>query len=325
MAGSGSSELSAEGASHASLRTQDSALSTVLSTRARRALDVAHELARRDRTVEPHSGHVLIALLREGGGVVEDTATRLGIEYEDVLSAVDAAETVMVPAPSATDRTLPVRQSTELPDLLRAAERIAKENGQVIVSAAHLLLAVASDSDLIGARALAALGVERAALTEVVYAGRDMLVPLLMLPDPAPAVERARAAGVAVRRAKVWDEPALRAFITGERFARTWAPEAAVAFTRQPAAVFLALRGEQIVGFAAYDCGNRGIFGPTGVAREERRGGVAAALLLRTLADMRAQGYVYAIIGAVGPAEFYERVVGAVLLPSAWPSYVTSE
>jgi hypothetical protein len=50
---------------------------------------------------------------------------------------------------------------------------------------------------------------------------------------------------------------------------------------------------------------------------------VASALLLRTLADMRAVGYAYAIIGAVGPAEFYEQVCGAVLLPSAWPSYVT--
>jgi hypothetical protein len=302
-----------------------SAERVTLSARSRRVLDVAHELARRDRTVEPHSGHVLIALLREGGGVVEDTAARLGIDYEDALGAVEVAEAATVPAPAACDTALPVRQPTELADVLRVAERIAQQHEQVIISAAHLLTAVASDPALIGARALAALGVEQSALTEVVFAARDMLVPLLMLPEPEPALERARLVSVTVRRAKVWEEPALRAFLAGERFARTWAPEAAVAFARQPAAVFLALRGERIVGFAAYDCGNRGIFGPTGVAREERRGGVATALLLRTLADMRAIGYVYAIIGAVGPAEFYERVAGAVLLPSAWPSYVSTE
>jgi hypothetical protein len=150
-----------------------------------------------------------------------------------------------------------------------------------------------------------------------------MLVPLLALPDPRAAVERAAAGGVIVRRARAWEAPRLRAFIEGERFSRNWAPESANAFGRQPIAVFLAERAGEIVGFAAYDCGLRGIFGPTGVARAERAGGVASALLLRTLADMRAIGYAYAIIGAVGPAEFYEQVCGAVLLPSAWPSYVT--
>lgn len=68
------------------------------------------------------------------------------------------------------------------------------------------------------------------------------------------------------------------------------------------------MRDEAISGVAAYDCAARGVFGPTGVARNERPAGIAAALLLQTLADMCTVGYIYAIIGAVGPAEFYERV-----------------
>ena len=34
---------------------------------------------------------------------------------------------------------------------------------------------------------------------------------------------------------------------------------------------------------------------------------------------MRAEGYGYAIIGGVGPAQFYEKCVGAVLIPDSSP------
>jgi hypothetical protein len=148
-----------------------------------------------------------------------------------------------------------------------------------------------------------------------------MIVPLLALPDPASAIERVKQTGVQIRRARAWEVPAVQAFIVAQGFAPTWAPEMANGFARQPISVFVGERDTEIVGFAAYDCGPRGIAGPIGVAKGERTAGVAGALLLRTLTDMRAIGYVYAIIGAVGPAEFFERVCGAVLLPSAWPSY----
>lgn len=292
---------------------RDSAPSTqssALSVRAAHVIDVAHELARRDRSVEPHSGHVLIGLLRMGGGVVEDTFGRLGIGYEDALGAVDDAE-----------RAQPA-SAGELTDLLVAAREAAERGGQVMVAAADLLLGTVADQRTIAARALTSMGIDRAELARVVWANRDMLVPLLALPNPAPAIERAAAAGVTIRRARAWEAPALAAFIAAQGFWAGWVAESANAFARQPQSVFLALRDDAIAGFAAYDCGLRGIFGPTGVAREGRRSGVASALLLRTLSDMRSIGYAYAIIGAVGPAEFYERVCGAVLLPSAWPSYV---
>lgn len=34
---------------------------------------------------------------------------------------------------------------------------------------------------------------------------------------------------------------------------------------------------------------------------------------------MRAAGYAYAIIGGVGPADFYARAVGAVEIPDSTP------
>jgi hypothetical protein len=43
------------------------------------------------------------------------------------------------------------------------------------------------------------------------------------------------------------------------------------------------------------------------------------ALLLAVLHAQRAQGYAYAIIGGVGPAEFYARNVGAIPIAGSTP------
>jgi hypothetical protein len=43
------------------------------------------------------------------------------------------------------------------------------------------------------------------------------------------------------------------------------------------------------------------------------------ALLLAALHAQRAQGYAYSIIGGVGPAEFYAKAVGAVLIEGSDP------
>lgn len=282
-----------------------------LGPRARAVLDTAHELARRDRTVEPDSGHILIALLRAGDGVVDDSAAALALDYEAVLAALEAAWAAA-----------PARH--ELQPTLAAADEIARRAGQVVVTAGHLLVAGTLDRGNVAARALDALGIDAAALAGRVRLPRDMLVPLLALPDPADALRACTDAGIGIRRAKPWDAGPLRAFVEAH-FTRGWADETAAAFARVPASLFLADRDGDILGFAAYDCASRGIWGPTGVRQAARGGGIARALLLRSLADMRAIGYVYAIIGAVGPAEFYERTCNAVLLPSAWPSYVTTE
>lgn len=283
-----------------------------LSARAHVVLTLAHELGRREPGIEPNSGHVLIALAREGGSVVDDTFNNLGVGYEDILSAV-------VIAGSAPDAKL------ELTDVLNTAERIAGERGQTTVEAAHLLAALIIDPGSVAARAFAALDRSRDQVERHLWPERDMLVPLLALPDPAPAIERAGRSDVRIRRARAWEALAIQRFIADEGFDQRWPAEITNGFARRPVSVFVAEHGGTIVGFAAYDCGPRGIAGPIGVARSGRSAGAGAALLLRTLADMRAIGYIYAVIGAAGPAEFFERACGAVLLPSAWPSYVEWE
>ena len=50
-----------------------------------------------------------------------------------------------------------------------------------------------------------------------------------------------------------------------------------------------------------------------------RNGGIGKALLFACLEDMRQQGFGYAIIGGVGPAEFYTKTVGAVPIEGSEP------
>jgi predicted N-acetyltransferase YhbS len=145
-----------------------------------------------------------------------------------------------------------------------------------------------------------------------------MLVNLLRLPPAEPALEELRAAGLVVRRARPWELTQVREFVA-ENFGRAWADEISVGLVRQPVTVFVALRAGGLVGFAAYECTRRNFFGPMGVLEGERGRGVGRALLLAALRGLRELGYAYAVIGGVGPAEFYERAVGARLIPDSSP------
>lgn len=146
----------------------------------------------------------------------------------------------------------------------------------------------------------------------------DMLVNLLHLPPADEALEELRAAGLIVRRAQPWELTQVREFVT-DNFSRAWADEISVGLVHQPVTVFVALREGRLVGFAAYECTRRNFFGPTGVLEEERGRGLGRALLLAALGGLRELGYAYAIIGGVGPVEFYERAVGARLIPDSSP------
>jgi len=104
-----------------------------------------------------------------------------------------------------------------------------------------------------------------------------------------------------------------------ENFGEVWASEMDVTFSRLPVSCYIAQQDQKMVGFACYDASALGYFGPTGVDESFRAKGIGKALLLACLLEMKLKGYGYAIIGWVGPQEFYEKAVGAVVIPDSTP------
>lgn len=145
----------------------------------------------------------------------------------------------------------------------------------------------------------------------------DMLVRLYAIPGVEEALAGCLARGVTIRRALSPERPAVVDWVRAH-FASS-AAEAETAFSQVPVTCFIALRDADILGFACYDVTCRNFFGPEGVLPGERGRGVGRALLLCALHAQRARGYAYAIIGGVGPAQFYEKAVGAIAIPGSTP------
>jgi predicted N-acetyltransferase YhbS len=151
----------------------------------------------------------------------------------------------------------------------------------------------------------------------------DLLVNLLKLPPLAPAVEGVAARGILVRRGNPYEQTPIRQFVEKE-FSMGWADEISVAYARQPVALFVATKGPRILGFAAYECTRRAFLGPMGVAKSAREKGIGNALLLAAMWGLYEMGYVYGIIGGVGPVEFYRKTVGAIEIPDSTPGIYTN-
>jgi predicted N-acetyltransferase YhbS len=150
----------------------------------------------------------------------------------------------------------------------------------------------------------------------------DMLVQLLKLPPVDGLVTEMRKEGIAIRRAHAFEMTQLRDWVARE-FSQTWADEVVAGHANKPISVYVAVREGKVLGFGAYESTCRNFFGPTGVLKEERGKGIGKVLLLACLHGMRDMGYAYAIIGGVGPAEFYSKVCGAVIIPDSVPGIYT--
>jgi hypothetical protein len=150
----------------------------------------------------------------------------------------------------------------------------------------------------------------------------DMLVRLYDLPEAAPVYIKLQKSGVTLRRARAFERHTVVAFVRAH-FSEKWVSEVEVALSRQPITCFIATRDKQILGFACYETTMRGFFGPTGVLESERGLGLGKALLFKALEGLRDLGYAYAIIGGVGPKEFYAKTCGAIEIPGSDPGTYT--
>ena len=146
----------------------------------------------------------------------------------------------------------------------------------------------------------------------------DYLVNLSVLASDPTLDQRVAKAGVTIRRALAPEYELVTDWVR-RKFSAGWASETAVSMMRQPPTCFLATSEQKLVGFACHESIARGFFGPTGVDEAVRGQGIGHALLLASLLDLKTMGYAYAIIGDVGPSEFYERTVGATQIPNSEP------
>ncbi|WP_018969536.1 GNAT family N-acetyltransferase [Rubritalea marina] len=146
----------------------------------------------------------------------------------------------------------------------------------------------------------------------------DMIVNLYELPDSTALYARLSEQGIILRRANAFERHIVAAWV-GEHFSPKWVSEVKVAFSRQPVSCYIATRDKEILGFACVETTAKAFYGPTGVSEAARGTGIGKALLLRSMEALKEAGYVYGIIGGVGPRAFYEKAIGATAIPNSTP------
>ncbi|MEH0158196.1 GNAT family N-acetyltransferase [Limibacter armeniacum] len=149
----------------------------------------------------------------------------------------------------------------------------------------------------------------------------DMLVRLYDLPSEGNRLSlkaTLQAEGIEVRRA-IAPEMHLVVEWVNKNFNPHWGSEVMAAFANNPTTCLIAIEKGEIQGFACYEATAKAFFGPTGVSEKARGKGIGKLLLLEALNGLKALGYAYGIIGGVGPVEFYQKAVGAILIEGSTP------
>ena len=140
-----------------------------------------------------------------------------------------------------------------------------------------------------------------------------MLVRLLELPDISMLEEKLLRENILIRR-PIPPEKSMVVSWVNEHFGVYWANEVDAAFSQLPVHCYIAQRQNEILGFACFETTAKNFFGPTGTLENMRGRGIGKVLLVKSLEAMKEMGYAYAIIGGVGPAEFYKNILNATII-----------
>ena len=144
----------------------------------------------------------------------------------------------------------------------------------------------------------------------------DMLVKLYDMPE-IDLDEQLAKDEIFIKRAMVLDKWKILEYVEDNfsDICAEWVNECERAIFNSPPSCYIAVKGEEILGFACYDVSALGFFGPTGVSSSAQGKGIGKALLGKCLVSMKEKGYGYAIIGYVEDAvSFYEKTVNAVVI-----------
>lgn len=146
----------------------------------------------------------------------------------------------------------------------------------------------------------------------------DMLVRLYDLPSLEDEIRKMEKIGIKIQRAF----PPNRIHVVDwvrEHSSTYAAGEADCCFGSKRPTIYLAVKDNDILGYACYNATAPDFFGPTRVLDEYQGKGIGRALLIACMHALREEGYGYAIIGSVGPVEFYQKTVGAVCIEASTP------
>ena len=146
----------------------------------------------------------------------------------------------------------------------------------------------------------------------------DLLVKLYNIKDEWDFITEQDMLGVIIRKPIGPERNVLVHWVQGI-YGDAWASEVGMALANRPISCFVAISKQTLIGFSCYDATALGFFGPIGVNEHCRGQGTGKALLLAGLLDMKLKGYGYAIVGRVGPVEFYKKLVGAIEIPESTP------
>ncbi|WP_242486886.1 GNAT family N-acetyltransferase [Peribacillus sp. TH16] len=249
--------------------------------------------------------HLLIACLNEKTGVLGEISLKCTIERTS-LRALNKN----IDNPSTQDTTNSIFFTVGVTDdvikVFEVAISYMKKYNQTYINEGHLLKALITtnviDSFLSDE--------DRKIILTLGTTSRDMITHLgnYIFPKINSHI---------IRKVNNNDATNLVPFVENN-FSKEWSQTIREAFLLSEPSIYIALDNKgEIVGFAGFDIykNKKCYFGPMGVSVSNRISGIGYSLLHNCLKDMSDVGYEYAIIGAAGPIEFYEKACNAVVIP----------
>lgn len=125
--------------------------------RSKRVLQLARDEAGRLNHEYIGTEHLLLGLVAEGSGVAAEVLRRLGLDLDQVRSAVEALVQAGPPGTELPDKILLTPRAKKTLD---AAQEVARELGHSYVGTEHLLLGLLREGQGVAARALRNLGMK---------------------------------------------------------------------------------------------------------------------------------------------------------------------